>query len=318
MQMNDKQDKKKFLVIGLGPIGSIFACHLKAAGHEVYGIDIWQEHIQQIRKNGIRIEKLVNLHQHLDKAFTRIKGLDSLEFDYVVISIKTPYMDSLIGELKKFKSGFNIVSLQNGIDTEEYLATFFEKERVLRIVINYAGNVTAPGNISMSFFHKPNYVGGIVTPEPCPPAIELARILNKAGLETEYTPDIKRFTWKKTILNSILAPLSALLGMTMAEVMTCGETRSMVELLLKESLKVAEHLGYDYGESFFQQSMDYLSGAGHHKPSMLIDIEKGNPTEIDFINGKIADYGQRFNIPVPLHIAITALIKAKEQYPGQR
>jgi 2-dehydropantoate 2-reductase len=64
--------------------------------------------------------------------------------------------------------------------------------------------------------------------------------------------------------------------------------------------------------------MDYLSGAGHHKPSMLIDIEKGNPTEIDFINGKISEYGQRFNIPVPLHAALTALIKAKEQYPAKQ
>jgi len=316
--MTKKPDKKKFMVIGLGPIGGIFACHLKSAGHMVCGIDIWEDHIRRIQDDGIRIEKLVNLHHRLDEVHTRVQDLDNRKFDYVVVSIKTPYMDSIIIDLKKFTSDFNIVSLQNGIDTEEHLGKFFDADRVIRIVVNYAGNITAPGIIGMAFFHKPNYVGGMMTSRPCQPAIDLAHILDSVGLETEYTPDIKKFTWKKTILNSILAPLSALLGMTMAEVMTCGETRSMVEMLLKESLKVADHMGYNYGDSFFQQSMDYLSGAGHHKPSMLIDIEKGNPTEIDFINGKIAEYGQRFNIPVPLHTAITALIKAKEQYPGKQ
>ena len=60
--------------------------------------------------------------------------------------------------------------------------------------------------------------------------------------------------------------------------------------------------------------MNYLSSAGHHKPSMLIDIENGNPTEIDFINGKIVAYGNKFNIPVPVNTAIYSLIKAKEKY----
>jgi 2-dehydropantoate 2-reductase len=318
MQMTHKPDKTKFLIIGLGPIGGIFACHLKTAGHLVCGIDIWEDHIRRIKDDGIRIEKMVNLHHHLDEVRTRIHDLDNRDFDYVVVSIKTPYMDSIIADLKEFDSNFNVVSLQNGIDTEDYLAKSFDTGRVIRIVVNYAGNITAPGIIGMSFFHKPNYVGGLTTPQPCQPAMDLARLLDNVGLDTEYTPDIKKYTWKKTILNSILAPLSALLGMTMAEIMTCRETRNMVELLLAESLNVADHMGYNYGDTFIQQSMDYLSGAGHHKPSMLIDIENGNPTEIDFINGKISEYGQRFNIPVPLHTAITALIKAKEQYPGKQ
>jgi 2-dehydropantoate 2-reductase len=316
--MTENKDKKKFLVIGLGPIGSIFACHLKTTGHLVCGIDIWEDHVRQIRKDGIRIEKLVNLHNQMDEVKTRVQDLVQRDFDFVVVSIKTPYMDSIIDDIKKFDSEFTVVSLQNGIDTEEHLAKFFDSGRVIRIVINYAGNIISPGIIGMSFFHKPNYVGGMAADQTSQPAKELSRLLDDAGLDTQYTPEIKKFTWKKTILNSILAPLSALLGMTMAEIMTCAETRTMVELLLKESLKVADHMGFNYGDSFVQQSMDYLSGAGHHKPSMLIDIEKGNPTEIDFINGKIAEYGQRFNIPVPLHTAITALIKAKEQYPVNR
>ena len=53
--------------------------------------------------------------------------------------------------------------------------------------------------------------------------------------------------------------------------------------------------------------------AGNHKPSMLIDIENGNPTEIDYINGKIAYHGNRLNVAVPLNTTMTALVKAKEK-----
>jgi 2-dehydropantoate 2-reductase len=314
--MHDDPIKKKFLIFGLGPIGGIFTCHLKAAGHRVTGIDIWKDHIDHIRQRGIRIEKLVEIKAELDNALTDLKDLEQDHFDYIVISIKTPYMEKIIPKIKKLPGKFQVVSLQNGLDNEEYLATHFGPERVLRIVINYAGNIVSPGIISMSFFHKPNYIGIVPGAETEEPARELARLMTEAHLDTEFSPDIKKFTWKKTILNSVLAPISALLGMTMAEVMDCRDTRLLVELLLKEGLEVAARLGYEYGDDFFQQSMDYLSGAGHHKPSMLIDIENRNPTEIDYINGRIAHYGREHNIPVPLNTVITSLIKAKEQYPG--
>ena len=313
--MVNEQPNKKFLVIGLGPIGGIFACHLSAAGHEVTGIDIWKNHVEEINREGIHIEKLVTLRGRLKEAQTGLDALKDRQFDYVVISIKTPYMDALIPEIIKLKGDFVVVSLQNGIDNESFLAEFFKPERVLRIVVNYAGNMISPGKISMSFFHKPNYIGGVNREMDPGPARKLAHLLSAAALDTEQVEDIRKFTWKKAILNSVLAPISALLGMTMAEVMTCRETRSLVEQMLSEGLAVAERLGFDYGENFFQQSLDYLSGAGHHKPSMLIDIEKGNPTEIDYINGKITAYGKKFNLPVPLNATITSLIKAREQFP---
>jgi 2-dehydropantoate 2-reductase len=305
---------KRFLIVGLGPIGGILASHLAASGNEVYGVDVWEELIDTIKEKGIHIKKLVTLQANLSQACLSIKDLKSQEFDYVVITVKTPYMKKVVPDLKELTGKFNVVAFQNGLDNEEYLAEFFPRERVLRVVVNYAGNLVSPGIISMSFFHKPNYVGGLDKNKINKNAEELAQVLTNASLETEPTEDIKRYTWKKAILNAILAPLSALLGMTMVEVMECEETRSMVELLFKESLEVAKKVGYDFGKDFYQQGMKYLSTAGHHKPSMLIDIEKGNPTEIDFINAKIAYYGQKLNIPTPYNTAITSLVKAKEKY----
>jgi 2-dehydropantoate 2-reductase len=125
-------------------------------------------------------------------------------------------------------------------------------------------------------------------------------------------------TWHKTILVAALAPLSAILGMTMAEVMANGDARSLVVKLLSEAIEVARLRNYNYGEEFFEYCLDYLAAAGHHKPSMLIDIENGHPTEIDYINGKIAFHGHQLNVPVSVNASITSLVKAKERFEIKR
>ena len=305
---------KKVLVVGLVAIGGILACHLSTSGTKVCGVDVLQEMVDAIRSNGINIEKLTSLHANLEEVVVKFTDLKEREFDYVVITVKTPYMEAAVSEVKNLNGEFKVVAFQNGLDNEELLAEHFDRDRVLRFVINYAGNIVTPGTISMSFFNKPNYVGGLNPNRICENATEFARLVSDAALATECVSDIKKPAWKKTILNAVLAPLSALLGFTMAEIMTCAETRSLVELLFQEGIAVAKHLGYDYGEEFFQQGMEYLSAAGHHKPSMLIDIEKGRPTEIDFINGKIVAYGDKLDIPVPVNRAIYSLVKAKEKH----
>ena len=310
--MPDKKKLKKFLVVGLGPIGGIFACHMKAKGNFICGLDVREDYIEAIKKEGIKLTGLTSLQAKLNGVATDIKDLKEKEFDYVIVATKTPYMQEIVPMLKTMKNKFSVISMQNGIDNEEYLARFFGKEKVLLVVVNFAGNVISPGTIKMTFFHKPNYVGCICGEKACKHAQELADFMTHSVLDTEPTDDIKKFAWRKTILVAALAPISALLGMTMAEVMALGETHYLVEMLLKEAIDVAKAADYDYGEEFFDHCLDYLSTAGHHKPSMLIDIEKGDPTEIEYINGKISFYGHKLNLPAPLNTSITSMIKAKE------
>jgi 2-dehydropantoate 2-reductase len=304
--------KKKFLVVGLGPIGGILCCHLKTYGCSIYGVDVRKELVEAVRKNGIGVKGVTACHVNLDQVCTHVNELKDRDFDYAIVAVKTPYMPEVVSPLASFNGDFQVVAMQNGIDNEEYLAGFFERGRVSRIVINYAGNMISPGLIKMTFFHKPNYVGCLCPEQACWHAKRLAKLFTGAGLETEHTGDIKKFAWRKTILVAALAPVSAILGMTMAEVMENGDARSLVVKLLKEAIAVAKAEGFDYGEEFFEYSLDYLATAGHHKPSMLVDIEDGCPTEIEYINGKIAFYGHELNVPVPVNTAVTSMIKAKE------
>ena len=76
-------------------------------------------------------------------------------------------MEEVVSALKDFKNDFSIVSMQNGIDNEEFLAKYFKRDRVMRVVVNFAGNMISPGLVKMSFFHKPNHVGCLCTEKIC-------------------------------------------------------------------------------------------------------------------------------------------------------
>ncbi|MGE5339935.1 MAG: ketopantoate reductase family protein [Candidatus Omnitrophota bacterium] len=306
-------EKKKILVIGLGPAGGILSAHLASCGHSLYGIDIWKEHVEAIRMNGLRIEHLVSLHMHFEEVVESLEDLHETAFDYVVLAVKAPFLPEVVAEMRKLPGSFTIVIAQNGIDNENYVANFFEVERILRMAVHFAGNIVSPGVIKMNFFQRPNYVGCICDDED-DLAARFSQILTRAELITEATPNIRKFTWKKGILNAILAPVSAVLGVTMAEIMHFTETRQIVEALITESIDVARAAGYDYGPQFFDECVEFLLKAGHHKPSMLIDLENGNPTEIDYINGKIVEFARLHQIPVPYNAAITGMVKAKEYY----
>jgi len=303
---------KRFLIIGLGPIGGILAAHLESIGQECYGVDVWDEHRKAINSDGITINGQEEHHSKITKTAKSIAELKDVAFDCAVISVKTPIMPKIVEELKTHPGDFMVASFQNGIGNEEYLVQHFDKSRVMRGSINYAGGVVSPGKMVMAFFHKPNYIGCLCSDGICDHAKEIADLMTKSGLDTEATENIKLYTWKKAILNAGLSALTAILGWTMSQAMTNKESLKVVEMVLKESIEVAKADGYTYGDDFLDICMKYLGGAGPHKPSMLIDVENGQHTEIDYINGRIAALGEKLGVPVPVNTLLTTMVKARE------
>ncbi|KPV64195.1 MAG: 2-dehydropantoate 2-reductase [Candidatus Bathyarchaeota archaeon BA2] len=98
----------------------------------------------------------------------------------------------------------------------------------------------------------------------------------------------------------------------MKEAMEFEYTRTLAVKILKEGLEVAKADGYDFGSEALAQFTLYLEKGGAHKPSMLIDVENKRPTEIDFMSGAIARYGEIYEIPTPVNSTFTGLLKALE------
>jgi 2-dehydropantoate 2-reductase len=307
-------NKYKFGVIGVGPVGSIMAVHLAKAGHDVTLVDILKSHMDEIKRNGLTITGFKDINTSFPKE-NICYGIDELSqknIDIIFISVKASVLTQILPILKHvFKPDMTIISLQNGLDNEELISEVFGKENTMRIVVNYAGNLVDNGKVRMSFFNAPNYIGTIDSKAE-KKAKELARIISKAELETNFTTEIKKYEWEKIILNAALSPVCALTRRTMKQMMEFDDTRKLAEEILREGITVAKANGINFQTDFLEFCMNYLDKAGHHRTSMHVDIEQRNPTEISFINDKIVKYGKDKGIPTPYNSTIVSLVKGSE------
>jgi 2-dehydropantoate 2-reductase len=306
-------------IIGAGPVGGILAAHLSSAGHTVFLVDAWKEHMNRIRTSGLNIIGREDLRTRPTHLLTSIRDLEDSKLEFVFICTKACDLGNVLGEMSDTikRSNAVFISFQNGIDTEQAIAEQIDRHRVLRGVVSYAGVLTRPGEIRESFFTPPNYLGWLDErgAESCR---EAAALVSASGLATEATKEIGRYVWRKAILNSCTMSIAAITGMNMQEMIEFPPTAQLVELLLQESVAVAAAYGFDYGPEFIEKVRDFNNHAGPHKPSMLVDIENGRKTENPFLIRRIAERAEEKGVPAPFHRTVANLIDALEKRALER
>ncbi|MFX0104989.1 MAG: ketopantoate reductase family protein [Candidatus Hodarchaeota archaeon] len=306
-------EKFKIGIIGVGPTGGILAAHLAKAGQNVVLVDINKSHMDKIKKKGLTLTNLqeFNIKFPKENLCYSIDELQNKEIDALFIAIKASHLEEILPQIKKVvKSETTLISLQNGFDTEELIAEYMGEENTLRVVVNYAGNLLEDGIIRMSFFNPPNYLG-VISDKAEEKAKNLAEIINSTGLETVFTPDIKKYEWTKCILNTI-SPVCVTTRSTMKQTMEFEDTRNICKEILREGIAVAKARGINLDPDFLEAGMNYLDKAGHHRVSMEADIDAGQPSEIEFLNGKIVEYGKIEGIPTPYNKIFVSLIRGCE------
>ncbi len=307
----------KIAIVGAGPVGGILGAHLAQAGHYVVLCDILKDHLDAIKEKGLTIKGVSELTARCERLAYDISELSGFpEVDTIIIATKASILSLLVSKIAEVaRPGTRFIICQNGLDNEEFLAGTFGPDNVLRIVVNYAGGRVGDGQIWMSFFNPPNYIGAM-TVKGEPLARQMAELMSEAGLDTQFTPDIKKYEWEKVILNAALSPVCALARKPMKDMMDFELTETLVEELLREGIEVAEATGITFDEGFFAHCVQYLKKAGYHKTSMHQDVERENRTEIDWINGRIVERGRAHGFKTPYNFTITALVKGLEMESG--
>lgn len=299
-------------IIGAGPVGCIVAAFLARGGHKVTLCDIVPELVDKAREPGIIIEGAEQLQQKISHTCNRMDELIDAEPDAIFVCVKAQVLSliaSALGDL--VREDMHVVSWQNGIDTEYELSKSLGKKTVMRAVVNWGCGFLGPAHVVMPFHHPPHYIQEI-DPASREVARHIAKDLTDCGLLTDHTDKIVPMVWRKTVMNASMNPVCAVTGLTMSQVMGDPILFGVVDALIKECLAVARaneiHLGWDY----YQNAIEYMRSAGGHKPSMLMDIEAKRRTEIDYINGKIEEYGKRAGVATPYNGLLQSLIKGIE------
>lgn len=303
---------KKLAIIGGGPVGGIMGACLVGKIADVAIVDKDASHLNAIEEEGVQVTGLRNFKIRIPKLFQSVGELASYDPDIVVIATKTWTLPAILAELEGIRRpGRKYIVAQNGIDNEMAVIESFGAENTLRMVINYAGNPIAPGVLKMNFFIPPNYIG-TSSEELVPLAKEIAELLSAADLPTSYSADLRRHIWKKTIMNAAMNPICSLTRQTMYGVMQCEGTRTFFRRVMRESVTVANAEGFGFDEDFIQNCMAYTLKAGRHKPSMLLDVENGLPTEVDSMSGRIMLLGKKYGIYTPYNEGLSIMIHGVE------
>jgi len=304
--------KFKIGIIGLGPIGQTLAVHFKKAGCEIAITDLDREKLNLIRQHGIEIIGKIEKKSYFRYVYNSIEELLDHDFDILISAVKAYHVDSIIKVIeKKAKKHFYLLSAQNGIDIREKYVSHFKYSQIIRMIVNFAGNLQSPNTVSMNFFNPPNYVASVDDSQD-KMAGWIADTLSSADLLTEKVDSfvVANKIWEKTILNAALSPLCALSGLTMKEAMENPDTLEIVEHLIYEAAAVARAEEIKLPENFAKLCIRYLGSAGNHFPSLAVDLMNKRDTEIDYMNGKIVDYGRKHYIRTPLNLTLTNLVKA--------
>lgn len=306
---------QKFAVIGAGPVGNIVAAYLAKGGYEVTLCDLSMANLEVALDPGILVEGTDSLQTKVARITTRIEDLAHNPPDVVIVAVKATALAVVGRSLRALFAhdgrGPYVISWQNGIDTERVLANWVGARHVMRGVINFGCVPLAPGHVKIAFHHRPHHIQAL-DPLSQEASQVICRVFTECGLDTDHTDAIRDVVWRKAILNGSMNPVCAVTGKTMAEVVHDPVLFLLVGALIKEGIAVAQAHGLELGPGFYAYCINYLETAGHHKPSMLQDLEVGAKTEIDFINGKIVEYGTWVKVATPCHTMLQGMVKALE------
>jgi len=302
-------DGMKICIVGCGALGSVIGAHLARLGDvEVHAYDTSEEHTRAIRENGLRVSGAAEFTAKIH-ATSRPGEIPACDFG--IVATKSLHTRAAIEQSAHIFSGSApVCSVQNGLGNEEILA---ERVRyVIRGATTMAAHMRGPGHAGFEFYSNV-WIG------PFEPSKidyrrveELAALLNRSGLQVVPLRDARGAQWTKLIFNSAVNPVGALTRLDHGAAERFLPTASLYENLLQEGEAVARALGITLEGDTRAMIAEGANAAGKRNVSMLLDVMAGRLTEVDFINGAIADCGEKLGVPVPLNRAVWQLVKGLE------
>lgn len=299
----------KICIVGCGAVGSLFAAHLAKTGEaEVWAYDIWKEHTEAIRKNGLRLSGAAEFTAHLH-ATSDPQELPSCDFG-IVATKATHTQNAIVQTAHAFGANSAVCSVQNGVGNEEILAEHVKQ--VIRGTTFPAGHPIAPGHIGYDI-KGDTWIGPFEpTHIPMSKVEELAGILTRSGMNTIALQDARGAQWTKLIFNASTNPVGALTQLHHGAATRFAPTNALFEDLIAEGEAVARALGIELHGDPRQMVLKGANAPGKHRASMLQDVLAKRQSEVDFMNGAIVAWGKQAGVPTPLNRGLLELIKGLE------
>lgn len=312
----------KIAVIGAGAVGSLIGGLLARAGEDVTLV-ARPAHAEAIRAKGLRIAGV------LGELTVAVRAAENLGFrpDVALMAVKTQDVESACRPVSAALQDAAVVTLQNGVRSDEIIASLLPKENIVSGVVLLNAQFLKPGEIIYA------RGGRLIIGEafgPNGPRTEQIRTLLGLAIRTETSADIRGAHWTKLLMNNVANGLEAITGLSVRECLSDPGLRRIAALTLKEGYRAVRKSGIRLaplpGVPLASLNIIALSpvfaaawmlgrsvGSLKTLGSTLQSLRRGRPTEIDYLNGEIVSLGRKAGMATPYNAGVVTLVREVEK-----
>ncbi len=316
-------------IMGAGAIGGNIGGMMALAGHDVTLVDQWPEHVEAMKKSGLKVTR------PQDEKVARVRALHihelqqvSQPFDYAVIAVKSYDTQWATWLMKGYvKPGGAFISAQNGIN-DDRIADIVGRKNEVPCIVTIGAGMYEPGHVLRTDTNAVGFEVGEYDGADTPRARELVGLFGSVA-EAKLTLHAMDHRWSKLMVNCMANALAGLGGYGSGEVRTEASVRRVSIQLGAEAVRVAKALKYkpdpvagispdaivDAAEGRNLEQVELqLMEAGRRtaggRPSFAQDVLKGRRTEIEYLNGYVSEQGRKSGVKTPFSDAIVKLVNS--------
>jgi 2-dehydropantoate 2-reductase len=303
---------KRVIIIGAGGMGGYFASRFI----ETEGFSTAVAARGQRRKR-LESEGLVVNGKKYTVPVVDPDEVDS-PADLIIVAVKNHHLADAVSNLGMLVGNHTtFISVMNGMDSEEYIGSIYDMERVLYAIS--VGIVAIREENRITYINPGLHYFGEKTNTTISQRVKkVQEAFGHAGIYYETPPDMIRMLWWKFMINVGINQASAVMHAPYSVFQTNPEARSLMEALMREVINLAETLDVNLVEKDVTGWYPVLEKlAPHGKTSMLQDIEAGRKTEVEAFGDKVVSLGKAHNIPTPVNQAVVNIIHVLERDAGK-
>jgi 2-dehydropantoate 2-reductase len=300
-------------ILGAGAMGSLYASYL-APYHSVTLLDSYAPLVEHINTKGL----IKVSHDHTEIPFQVKAVLSGTSLDYqdlVIVFVKGIHTYEAIKNNQSLLGPDTIVmTLQNGAGNNRDIAQFVKRERIIVGTSSHNSVSLEPGK----FYHSGCGPTNIGPDLPCEESLrdvkKTAQALEESGLTVNIMENIQYVLWQKLVINCGINALSTLMQCRIGEIYTNPYLWDLCKRIVYECVLIAEADGtyLDRKEALLAVSKVCINDANGYA-SMYQDRQNQRMTEIDRINGVVADLGSQYKIAAPCNLMLVTQIHGMEQ-----